>query len=180
MWVHLRVRGARLVRLRWGAAWWRCAPHSARRCGQPMEGPGMPTRTTHVLPRRAARRLAALRRCVMCPPYRSGASYKLQYTWPGSNWRPSACWADVIATRPQVLIDDGAEAACLQLPAAQQGTRDAGWGRDLAGQSSAQSPFNLQHGGVSSKAVVRRHADRPQRREHTHRLPDQCCAAIGL
>ena len=25
------------------------------------------------------------------------------YTWPGSNWRPSACWADVIATRPQVL-----------------------------------------------------------------------------
>ena len=25
-----------------------------------------------------------------------------QYTWPGSNWRPSACWADVIATRPQV------------------------------------------------------------------------------
>ena len=27
------------------------------------------------------------------------------YTWPGSNWRPSACWADVIATRPQVPID---------------------------------------------------------------------------
>ena len=26
-----------------------------------------------------------------------------QYTWPGSNWRPSACEADVIATRPQVL-----------------------------------------------------------------------------
>ena len=25
-----------------------------------------------------------------------------EYTWPGSNWRPSACWADVIATRPQV------------------------------------------------------------------------------
>ena len=25
------------------------------------------------------------------------------YTWPGSSWRPSACWADVIATRPQVL-----------------------------------------------------------------------------
>ena len=25
------------------------------------------------------------------------------YTWPGSNWRPSACEADVIATRPQVL-----------------------------------------------------------------------------
>ena len=24
------------------------------------------------------------------------------YAWPGSNWRPSACWADVIATRPQV------------------------------------------------------------------------------
>ena len=24
------------------------------------------------------------------------------YTWPGSNWRPSACEADVIATRPQV------------------------------------------------------------------------------
>ena len=24
------------------------------------------------------------------------------YTWPGSNWRPSACGADVIATRPQV------------------------------------------------------------------------------
>jgi hypothetical protein len=27
----------------------------------------------------------------------------VQYTWPGSNWRPSACEADVIATRPQVL-----------------------------------------------------------------------------
>ena len=25
------------------------------------------------------------------------------YTWPGSNWRPSACKADVKATRPQVL-----------------------------------------------------------------------------
>ena len=25
------------------------------------------------------------------------------YTWPGSSWRPSACGADVIATRPQVL-----------------------------------------------------------------------------
>ena len=25
-----------------------------------------------------------------------------KYTWPGSNWRPSACKADVIATRPQV------------------------------------------------------------------------------
>ena len=24
------------------------------------------------------------------------------YTWPGSSWRPSACEADVIATRPQV------------------------------------------------------------------------------
>ena len=24
------------------------------------------------------------------------------YTWPGSNWRPPACEADVIATRPQV------------------------------------------------------------------------------
>ena len=27
-----------------------------------------------------------------------------EYTWPGSNWRPSACGADVIATRPQVLL----------------------------------------------------------------------------
>ena len=26
----------------------------------------------------------------------------VSYTWPGSNWRPSACEADVIATRPQV------------------------------------------------------------------------------
>ena len=24
------------------------------------------------------------------------------YAWQGSSWRPSACWADVIATRPQV------------------------------------------------------------------------------
>ena len=29
-----------------------------------------------------------------------------KYTWPGSNWRPSACWADVIATRPQVPLND--------------------------------------------------------------------------
>ena len=27
-----------------------------------------------------------------------------KYTWPGSNWRHSACEADVIATRPQVLM----------------------------------------------------------------------------
>ena len=33
------------------------------------------------------------------------------YTWPGSNWRPSACWADVIATRPQVLLAQAA--TCL-------------------------------------------------------------------
>ena len=26
------------------------------------------------------------------------------YTWPGSNWRPSACEADIIATRLQVLL----------------------------------------------------------------------------
>ena len=26
----------------------------------------------------------------------------MDYTWPGSSWRPSACEADVIATRPQV------------------------------------------------------------------------------
>ena len=31
------------------------------------------------------------------------AEQKCTYTWPGSNWRPSACEADVIATRPQVL-----------------------------------------------------------------------------
>ena len=30
--------------------------------------------------------------------------WKESYTWPGSNWRPSACEADVIATRPQVLL----------------------------------------------------------------------------
>ena len=27
-----------------------------------------------------------------------------KYTQPGSNWRPSACQADVIATRPWVLL----------------------------------------------------------------------------
>ena len=26
------------------------------------------------------------------------------YTWPGSSWRPSACGAGAIATRPQVLV----------------------------------------------------------------------------
>ena len=30
----------------------------------------------------------------------------LKYTQPGSNWRPSACEADVIATRPWVLCLD--------------------------------------------------------------------------
>ena len=32
------------------------------------------------------------------------ATRNLPYTWPGSNWRPSACEADVIATRPQVQV----------------------------------------------------------------------------
>ena len=27
---------------------------------------------------------------------------RTKYTWPGSNWRPSACWDDIITTRPQV------------------------------------------------------------------------------
>ena len=27
-----------------------------------------------------------------------------EYTQPGSSWRPSVCWADVIATRPWVLM----------------------------------------------------------------------------
>jgi hypothetical protein len=35
---------------------------------------------------------------------RGGCKHVEQYTWPGSNWRPSACEADVIATRPQVLL----------------------------------------------------------------------------
>ena len=30
-------------------------------------------------------------------------SFLREYTWPGSNWRSSACEAAVIATRPQVL-----------------------------------------------------------------------------
>ena len=35
----------------------------------------------------------------------AAASHNNQkYTWPGSNWRPSACEADVIATRPQVPL----------------------------------------------------------------------------
>ena len=36
------------------------------------------------------------------PVYCQGLFHK--YTWPGSNWRPSACEADVIATRPQVPV----------------------------------------------------------------------------
>ena len=34
---------------------------------------------------------------------RWGSARQYVYTLPGSNWRPSACEADVIATRPQVL-----------------------------------------------------------------------------
>ena len=40
-----------------------------------------------------------------------------KYTWPGSNWRPSACETDVIATRPQVLLLRTSKAhqrACLK------------------------------------------------------------------
>ena len=32
-----------------------------------------------------------------------------KYTQPGSNWRPSACYADVIATRPWVLSVPGSD-----------------------------------------------------------------------
>ena len=42
---------------------------------------------------------AAWARCEVAP--RRAAHV---YTWPGSNWRPSACKADVIATRPQVRM----------------------------------------------------------------------------
>ena len=40
-----------------------------------------------------------------------------KYTWPGSNWRPPACEADVIAARPQVLLLHTSKAhgsACLK------------------------------------------------------------------
>ena len=36
-----------------------------------------------------------------------------KYTWPGSNWRPSACGADVIATRPQVLVFFSRNQTCV-------------------------------------------------------------------
>ena len=35
-------------------------------------------------------------------PQPCSADAMMSYTWPGSDWRPSACEADVIATRPQV------------------------------------------------------------------------------
>ena len=35
---------------------------------------------------------------------RSTSPVRKSYTWPGLNWRPSACEADVIATRPRVLV----------------------------------------------------------------------------
>ena len=38
------------------------------------------------------------------PTWAVAVGSDMQYTWPGSNWRPSACEADVIATRPQVLL----------------------------------------------------------------------------
>ena len=41
---------------------------------------------------------------VLHPPHTHGQLACVIYTWPGSNWRPSACEADVIATRPQVLL----------------------------------------------------------------------------
>ena len=37
-------------------------------------------------------------------PFAMDQRHVVEYTWPGSNWRPSACEADVIATRPQVLL----------------------------------------------------------------------------
>ena len=41
-----------------------------------------------------------------CPDAREDHLRRIasKYTWPGSNWRPSACEADVIATRPQVHV----------------------------------------------------------------------------
>ena len=38
------------------------------------------------------------------PPLGRARRMVQAYTWPGSIWRPSACGADVIATRPQVLL----------------------------------------------------------------------------
>ena len=46
--------------------------------------------------------------CGHCPEHRQQgwprAAQLPAYTRPGSNWRPSACEADVIATRPRVLV----------------------------------------------------------------------------
>ena len=49
----------------------------------------------------------------------AAASHNNQtYTWPGSNWRPSACEADVIATRPQVLVEKSRRALFKHIPPA--------------------------------------------------------------
>ena len=41
--------------------------------------------------------------CPCCASSVVDARFTGAYTWPGLNWRPSACEADVIATRPQLL-----------------------------------------------------------------------------
>ena len=64
-------------------------------------------------------------RCLLAPPRVES------YTWPGSNWRPSACEADVIATRPQVPYGNGGESFVLMLFC---------WGRCLKNNQPLQAP----------------------------------------
>ena len=52
-------------------------------------------------------------------------------TWPGSNWRPSACEADVIVTRPQVLD-------CARLFCREMKNHCEGQGREGGGSSAHQ------------------------------------------
>ena len=42
----------------------------------------------------------------LCPKVSPIRCRGCKYTWPGSNWRPSACEADVIVTRPQVQVTE--------------------------------------------------------------------------
>ena len=44
-----------------------------------------------------------LRLSVASGPASSDSAKHQKYTWPGSNWRPSACEVDVIAAKPHML-----------------------------------------------------------------------------
>ena len=106
------------------------------------------------------------------------ASCQLQHTRPGSSRRPSACLADVIATRPRVLEGSRMKASCLLLVRTVQGKciSRAIHARHTNGRQHTQATVYTNHSTHTQTTAHPNHSThknqstrKPQHTETNHR-----------